>query len=41
MVQKLLFPEGIVVNPDVGLYQTSNLTPIFRLIYHLQGMMMV
>ena len=32
-VQKLLFPNGIVINPEDRTYRTSNLNPIFGLIH--------
>ena len=32
-LQKLLFPEGIVIDPNDRTYRTSNLNPIFRLIH--------
>ena len=32
-LQKLLFPEGIVIDPNGRTYRTSNFNPIFRLIY--------
>jgi hypothetical protein len=32
-VQKLLFPSGIVINPEDRTYRTSNLNPIFGLIH--------
>ena len=32
-VQKLLFPRGIVINPEDRTYRTSNLNPIFGLIH--------
>ena len=32
-VQKLLFPQGIVIDPEDRTYRTSNLNPIFGLIH--------
>ena len=36
-LQKLLFPEGIVIDPNDRTYRTSNLNPIFRLIHSFTG----
>ena len=36
-VQKLLFPEGIVIDPEDRTYRTSNLNPIFGLIHSFTG----
>ena len=36
-VQKLLFPNGIVINPEDRTYRTSNLNPIFGLIHSFTG----
>ena len=36
-VQKLLFPSGIVINPEDRTYRTSNLNPIFGLIHSFTG----
>ena len=36
-LQKLLFPEGIVIDPSDRTYRTSNLNPIFRLIHSFTG----
>ena len=36
-VQKLLFPEGIVIDPNDRTYRTSYMNPIFRLIHSLTG----
>ena len=36
-VQKLLFPSGIVINPEDRTYRTSNLNPIFELIHSFTG----
>ena len=36
-LQKLLFPEGIVIDPNDRTYRTSNLNPIFRLIHSFAG----
>ena len=36
-LQKLLFPEGIVIDPSDRTYRTSNLNPIFRLIRSFTG----
>jgi site-specific DNA recombinase len=36
-VQKLLFPRGIVINPEDRTYRTSNLNPIFGLIHSFTG----
>ena len=36
-VQKLLFPEGIVIYPEDRTYRTSNLNPIFWLIHSFTG----
>jgi site-specific DNA recombinase len=36
-IQKLLFPKGIVINPEDRTYRTSNLNPIFGLIHSFTG----
>ena len=36
-LQKLLFPEGIVIDPNDRTYRTSNMNPIFRLIHSFTG----
>ena len=36
-LQKLLFPEGIVIDPNDRTYRTSNLNPVFRLIHSFTG----
>jgi hypothetical protein len=36
-VQKLLFPSGIVINPEERTHRTSSLNPIFGLIYLFTG----
>ena len=36
-LQKLLFPEGIVIDPNDRTYRTSNLKPLFRLIRSFTG----
>ena len=36
-VQKLLFPEVIVIDPEDRIYRTSNLNPIFGLIHSFTG----
>lgn len=36
-VQKLLFPNGIVINPKDRTYRTSNLNPIFGFIHSFTG----
>ena len=37
IVQKLIFPKGIVINPVERVYRTSDLNPIFRLIHSFTG----
>ena len=37
IVQKLIFPKGIVINPVERVYRTSNLNPIFMLIHSFTG----
>ena len=36
-LQKLLFPEGIVVDPNDRTYRTLNMNPTFRLIHSFTG----
>ena len=37
IVQKLIFPKGIVINPVERVYRTSDLNPIFGLIHSFTG----
>ncbi len=40
-LQKILFSEGIVIDPNGSTYRTSNLKSIFLLIYSCTGVRMI